>query len=141
MAKAHRRSALIAAALLCLHTLAAADEAGRWQALFTAVPALPATPLEAAQKISARAVLTDGLGYNQLRIEIADAGLRALQQQVDQMYEPIVKAGAAQFQRVMEAADKDPEVIELSRKIDKIWQPDPANPGKLPSLGDRKSVV
>ena len=83
LANAHRLSALVAAGLLCSHTLATADEAARWQALFTAVPALPATPLEAAQKISARSALTDGLGCNQLRIEIADAGLRALQRRVD----------------------------------------------------------
>lgn len=126
---------LCGALLLCTATLAAAaGEAERWQALFAAVPALPATPAEAAKKVSARTVPSEGLGINQLRIEIADPGLRALQQQVDELFAPTSKAVAAQVQRNLEAVEKDPVLTELSRKIDKTLQPDPVNPAKQPSI-------
>ena len=125
----------VGAALACVATLAVAavGEAERWQALFAAVPALPATPRDAATKISARMVLSEGLGIHQLRIEVADPDLRTLQQQVDRLYEPLVKAGAAHMQRVMEAANEDPAVAKLARQMDQVWQQDPANPDKLPS--------
>lgn len=123
--------------LLCATTLvAAADEAERWQALFAAVPALPATPTEAAKWVSVRVVSSEALGINQLRLEIADPGLRALQQQVDELFAPTSKAVAAQVQRNLEAIEKDPVLAELSRKIDKTMQPDPANPAKLPSIDE-----
>jgi hypothetical protein len=112
---------------------AAAGEAERWLALYAAVPALPATPLEASRKISARTVQSEGLGITQLRIEVADAGLRGLQQQVDQLFAPTSQASAAQFQRNIEAAEKDPAFAEMARRIDQAWQPDPAHPDKPPT--------
>ena len=118
----------------------ASGEADRWQALFAAVPKLPATPAEAAQKISARLVQSEGLGIAQLRIEVADAALRNLQQDVDRLFEPTAKASAAQFQRAMDAVNQDPELAGLARKIDKLWQPDPAKPGKVPSPSEIRAL-
>jgi hypothetical protein len=118
----------------------AADEAEHWQALFAAVPPLPATPADAAKKISAHPVQSEGLGITQLRIGVADAGLRSLQQQVDQLFEPTSKASAAQFQRTLDAVNNDPALSELARKIDKAWQPDPTNPAKVPSLEELRKL-
>lgn len=126
--------------LLCVTSLAPGAQVDRWVALFSAVPALPATPIEAAKMISARTVLSEGLGIHQLRIEIADPALRALQQEVDRLYAPIVQDSAAQMKRVMDAADKDPVLTELARKIDKTWQRDPAHPDKLPSIGEIRKL-
>jgi hypothetical protein len=134
-----RQAALCAGLLLCtVQGAAAAGEAERWQALFAAVPALPATPLEASQKISARTVQSEGLGITQLRIEVADAGLRALQQQVDQLFAPTSQTVARQIRRNMEAAEKDPALAEMARRIDQAWQPDPAHPDKPPTLEEMR---
>jgi hypothetical protein len=97
---------------------AAADEAERWQALFDAVPALPATPAQALQKIAARRVEGQLSPLPQLRIEVADARLRALQHEVDTLFEPTSKAAAAQVQATLAAVEKDPVLTELGRKID-----------------------
>ena len=127
-------AALLCVGLVCtVPRASAAGEAMRWQALFDALPGLPATPAEASKMVSARPVTSDGLGIVQLRIEVADARLRALQQQADALYEPTARASASQFKRAMEAANKDPAVTELARTIEKTWQPDPSRPDKLPS--------
>jgi len=127
--------------LLCMAAHAfAADEADRWQALFAAVPALPATPAEASKKISARPVQSEGLGIAQLRIEVADVELRRLQQEVDHLFEPTARVGVAQMQRTMEAINNDPALGELARKIDKVWKPDPANPDKMPSVDEIRAL-
>jgi len=126
--------------LLGLATPAAAAEAERWLSLFAAVPALPATPAEALRTISARRVQSEGLGITQLRIEVSDPGLRALQQQVDALFEPTAKASAARMQATMEWANKDPVLTDLARRIDKTWRPDPAHPDKLPSPAELRQL-
>jgi len=132
--------------LLCLGLLlgaagpAPAAEADAWLALFAAVPSLPATPAQALTKISARRVYSEGLGITQLRIEVADGGLRGLQRQVDQLVEPRAKASAARMQATMEWANKDPVLTDLARRIDKTWQPDPAHPDKLPSPAELRKL-
>ncbi len=118
----------------------AADEAEAWQAHFAAVPALPATAIEAAKQISVRPVHNEGLGMTQLRVEVADPRLRGLQQRVDQLFEPTSKASAAQFQRTLNAVNNDPVLTELARKIDKAWQPDPANPNHVPSPDEIRAL-
>jgi hypothetical protein len=141
LAQALWSASVSACLLLCAASRVwAAGEADRWQALFAAVPELPATPAEASKKISARLVQSEGLGFAQLRIEIADAGLRRLQQDVDRLFEPTSQASAAQFQRTMDAANQDPVLTELARKIDKVWQPDPAKPGKVPSPAELRAL-
>ncbi len=130
-----------ASLLLCVAPAAwAADEADRWQALFAAVPVLPATPAEASKKISAHPVQTEGLGMAQLRIDVADSALRRLQQDVDQLFEPTAKASAAQFQRTMDAVNRDPRLTEMARTLDKAWKPDPAHPDKQPSLDELRTL-
>ena len=118
-----RRLLLCATLWLGAAALAHAAQVDAWVAIFAALPPLPTTPAEAARKISARHVLSEGLGIEQLRIEVADAGLRGLQRQLDDLYTPIVKAGSAQLQRAMEAANKDSLLTELARKIDETWNP------------------
>lgn len=126
---------------LCLASHAvAAGEAEGWQALYAAVPALPATPIEAAKQISVRPVHTEGLGMTQLRVEVADPRLRGLQRQVDQLFEPTAKASAAQIQRGLDAVNNDPVLTELARKIDKVWQPDPNNPNRVPSPDEIRTL-
>jgi hypothetical protein len=130
------RAALAGAALaLGAASAGAADEAQRWRALFERVPPLPATLADAAQAISARRVHSEGLGIVQLRIDIADASrLRALQLDADRLYEPTAQASKAQFQRTIDAANKDPVVAEMARKLDEAWRPDPLRPGAMPSI-------
>jgi hypothetical protein len=111
----------------------AADVAERWQALFAAVPALPATPSEASRMISARLVHSEGLGIRQVRIGVADAGLRGFQQDVDRLFDSTAKVSAEQIQRTMDAINNDPVLAEWARRLDKAWQPDPTHPDKLPS--------
>jgi hypothetical protein len=120
---------------------ATVDAAARWQALFDAIPALPATPAEALTKISARRVQTEGLGLTQLRIAVADPGLRALQQDLDRLFEPMAQASAARMKSAMAAANNDPVLSELARKIDKAMQTDPAQPDKPPSLAAQRELI
>ncbi len=90
--------------------------------------------------VAARLVQSEGLGFAQLRVDVADAGLRRLQQDVDQLFEPTSKASAAQFRRTMDAANQDPVLIEQARKLDKLWQPDPANTDRMPTLGELRAL-
>jgi hypothetical protein len=118
----------------------AADESARWQTLFASVPALPAAPTQASKMISAREVWTEGLGIAQLRIEVADAGLRGLQQDVERLFDSTAKVSAEQIRRTMDAIEKDPVLTEWARKIDEAWRPDPANPDKMPSPEELRAL-
>ena len=133
---------VLASLSLCAAAPAAVgDEAGRWQARFDAIPALPATPAQALTKISAQQVQTEGLGMTQLRIAVADPGLRSLQLELDRLFKPMAQASAARMKRAMEAADNDPVLSELARKIDKTLQPDPAHPDKPSSLAAQRELM
>jgi hypothetical protein len=140
-ARLHGCAALLGMTLaLCVNAAHAADEAQRWRALFERVPPLPVTLADAAASISARRVHSEGLGIVQLRIEVADARLRALQLEVDRLYEPTAQASKAQFQRVIDAANKDPALIERARKLDEAWRPDPSRPGAMPSMEQMREI-
>jgi len=106
--------ATISCALLCATTLAEAAETDRWQVLFSAVPQLPATTAEVIPKIGGRRV------NGQLRMEIADAGLKALQRDVDNLYDTTAKGSRAQMQSRLDEVNKDPELAGLAHKIDDV---------------------
>lgn len=119
--------------LACAGALAD-NEAARWQALWTRLPPLPTQAVDAARMIAVRRVTSEGLGIMQLRVDVADDRLLALQRDIDSLFDVTAKPTAAQFQRTMDAANKDPQLGELARKIDEAWKPDPARPDQPPSL-------
>jgi hypothetical protein len=106
--------AALAAGLLCAAVSARAGEAERWKALFAAVPPLPDAPADALAKIAGRPV------QGQIRIEVADPGLRALQQDVDNLYEPAARESSAQIRSRLDEVNKDPELGKLARRIDDV---------------------
>jgi hypothetical protein len=98
-------------------TSAHGSETERWQALFAAIPDLPATAAETIAKIRAQPV--DG----KVRIEIADEGLRSLQRNVDDLFEPSSRQSAAQMRQRLKEIDDDPGMKELARKLDQATAP------------------
>jgi hypothetical protein len=126
--------------LLACSAALAADEAAQWQRLWARLPPLPAQAAEAARAISVRRVMSEGLGFEQLRVDIGDERLRALQRDVDGLFDLTAKAHAAQVQRAMDAVNKDPQLAELGRKIDETWKPDPKQPDRMPSLEQLRAL-
>lgn len=124
---------LLPSGLLVGAGAAAADEATQWQRLWARLPPLPAQAGEAARAISVRRVMSEGLGFEQLRVDVADERLRALQRDVDSLFDATAQVHAAQVRRAMEAVEKDPKLADLARKMDETWKPDPKQPDRMPS--------
>jgi hypothetical protein len=104
----------VAGALLGTPACARAGETDRWQALFAAVPALPEAPAGALAKIAGHRV--DG----RIRVEVADATLRTLQRDVDELYETTARGSSAQVQRRLAEVNQDPELARLGGRIDEV---------------------
>lgn len=126
--------------LLACSVALAADEAAQWQRLWARLPPLPAQAAETARAISVRQVMSDGLGFEQLRVDIADERLRALQRDVDSLFDVTAKVHASQVRRTMEEAAKDPLLAEAARKIEETWKPDPKQPDRMPSLEQLRAL-
>jgi hypothetical protein len=123
--------AVIAASAACTAALAAGD-AARWQALFEQLSPLPAAAAQAVPMIAVQPPREEGLGFAQVRIGIADARLRAVQQTIDALHEPLRQASAEQFKRTIQTANEDPAFNEMAKKLDRAWAPDPSRPDGLP---------
>jgi hypothetical protein len=140
----HRRlraACTVAGALIALIGSSAAVAAGdgtRWWALFEQLPALPATAAQAVPMIAAQPPRTEGLAFAQVRIGVADARLRAAQQAIDDLHEPLRQASAEQFRRTLQRANDDTAFNEMARKIERAWVPDPTRPDGLPSAASQR---
>lgn len=125
--------AAVAVVLLGTALPAAAQDTDRWQALFAAVPALPATSAEAVSRIRAQTV------DSRVRIDIADPTLRQLQRQVDDLYEPVARQSAAQMQQRLREIENDPGMKELARKLDRAMPPS-VREDRPPTLEEMKAM-
>jgi hypothetical protein len=124
---------LITGVLLIVPALTEAAETDRWQALFAAVPPLPASPAEAISKIKGRKV------NGQIRVEITDSGLRTLQREADDLYAATAKTSQAQVQSQLDKANSDPELARLGRRIDDVVGLNKQT-GKPPKIDELKKL-
>jgi hypothetical protein len=128
---------LLAASFAALTFVTAAAAQGRdserWQALFAAIPPLPADAAAAVSKISTSVV--DG----RVRIGIADPGLRSLQRDVDELFAPPSQQSAAQFQQRLKEINDDPGMQRLARKLDDAMRP-ATREGKPPTREEMRKM-
>jgi hypothetical protein len=127
------RAALVVGGLL-VAAAAQADEAGRWELLFAAVPPPPAQAADALARIGRR-----GGAPDRLALVVTDPMLMRLQRDVDALRAPESGESAAAFAVRMRAVESDPELARLAAAIDRTLglgrsRPTPPSPAELRAL-------
>jgi hypothetical protein len=133
-----RAACALVCALVGSSAAVAAGDAARWQVLFDQLPSLPSAAAQAVPMIAAQPPRTEGLAFAQVRIGVADARLRAAQQAIDELHEPLRQASAEQFRRLLQRANDDPAFNEMARRIERAWVPDPTRADGLPSAASQR---